>query len=155
MDARLILYMLDSAHGHPLQFWSFESRDLVRIGRAIDNDVIVSHPCVSRAHAYVSLEHGEWLVSALSEQGIFHLDRKVPQLRLEQGFVFRLGPNGPSLRFASSAVDPEEAATVNLDQEPLFSLSLDRAKLAEDVNRITEGEYFQRLRASLGKLRSD
>jgi pSer/pThr/pTyr-binding forkhead associated (FHA) protein len=154
MDQRVFLYLLDSPHGPPLQFWSFEEKDLIRIGRSPENDVVVPHPCVSRSHVCVKYEEDEWHISVSSPQGIMHGGRKLSELRLEQGDEFRLGPGGPYLRFLFSSTDTEHESTVNVVADQQMLLVLDTDKLTSEVTQITQGAYFQRLKSELGKLRS-
>lgn len=42
------LYLLDPQQATQLQQWQFEDQSLIRIGRAPDNDVILTNPLVSR-----------------------------------------------------------------------------------------------------------
>ena len=151
MDLRLVLFLLDSSQGHPLQAWSFDGQDMIRIGRSPDNDIVVPHPCVSRAHAYMIHQNDVWRVTALSQQGLIHSAETVLDLMLRDGDIFRLGPGGPYLRYTT-----EESAcltTASRRLEPPVSLALDQERLTREVSAITDNSYFQQLQASIKKLR--
>jgi pSer/pThr/pTyr-binding forkhead associated (FHA) protein len=155
MVCRLFLFLLESPQGHPVQFWSIDGKDLVRIGRASDNDVVIPHPCVSRAHAYLVREECSWRVTSLSSLGIVYRSSKHLDLPLGEGDVFRLGTGGPYLRFSSE--DAEEAnqgqTTMPGSTDMAMILALDQNKLTREVTAITEDAYFQQLQASIRKLR--
>ncbi len=46
----LILTLLEPQKKTPLQQWCFENSSVIRIGRAVDNDVVLSDSLVSRHH---------------------------------------------------------------------------------------------------------
>jgi hypothetical protein len=153
MDQLVVMYLLDSEQGHPLQYWSFEGEPLITIGRAAENDIVFPHPGVSRSHAYMRSDGGEWTVVSLSQQGIYYSLHKLMELRLQPGMVFRLGSSGPCLRFGAAA-DGSDALTtlgVSRDQQPV--LTLDLKKVHTDVTKVTEEHSFQRVMTALQRLR--
>jgi pSer/pThr/pTyr-binding forkhead associated (FHA) protein len=153
MDQLVVLYLLDSEQGHPLQYWSFEGEPLINIGRAADNDIVFPHPGVSRSHAYVRFDGGAWTVFSISQQGIYYGPHKLMELRLQPGMVFRLGSSGPCLRFGAAEQESDEPTTLALngDQRPI--LTLDHQKLLNDVTKVTEDDAFQRVMTALKQLR--
>ncbi|NEN92511.1 MAG: FHA domain-containing protein, partial [Okeania sp. SIO3H1] len=46
----------------PIQHWSFESKSLIHIGRASDNDVIIYSAVVSRHHAELWQNSSGWMM---------------------------------------------------------------------------------------------
>ena len=54
-----VIHLLDSAQGHPLQTWRFKNQDLITIGRNDGNDIVLSDPHVSRAHATIVVRGGD------------------------------------------------------------------------------------------------
>lgn len=155
-DEEIILDLLESATGQPLQTWRFHVQERIVIGRAPDGDVVIANPYVSRSHAYLELDSGIWRVVAISAQQVVVDGRKVNSAQLYEGAVFRLGANGCSLRFRreSCCSNSHEAhQTLSLDPETHPMLHLDQDQLARDVSAITDGAFFQNLNGSLERLR--
>ena len=71
----------------------FEIRgELTRLGRALDNDVVVDDASVSRYHANIRSHDGAFeLVDLNSRNGTFVADRRITQARLSNGDSMRLG----------------------------------------------------------------
>ncbi len=71
----------------------FEIRgDVTRLGRALDNDVVVDDASVSRYHANIRKQDGAFeLVDLNSRNGTFVADRRITQARLASGDSMRLG----------------------------------------------------------------
>jgi serine/threonine-protein kinase len=154
MKPELVVYLIDPEQGHPLQFWSFEGEHLIRIGRSTDNEIVISHPYVSRAHALLEFDGGAWNASSISQQGIYWNASKLMQLRLLPGVSFRLGPQGPQLQIGETGEETSTIETTRVAHSDEFPiLALDREKLRREVSAITEGDYFQRLQATVRRLR--
>lgn len=66
------------------------------IGRTSDCDVAIKDEFVSRAHARVLYENGQWWVRDLqSANGIFVNEQRVEMAPVRDGLTFRLGIRGP------------------------------------------------------------
>ncbi|WP_165066169.1 FHA domain-containing protein [Paludisphaera rhizosphaerae] len=148
---------MSSPIGTPLQRWFFDGTGLIKIGRSVDNDVVIADQVVSREHVYLTPDGDAWLVTVLTTQGIYCGSRKVFNLRLEPkaqaGFVFRLGLKGPFLRFDLLSEPVEDETTACPGRETSSLLELDPQRLKREVDEISEGEYFQTLRNSLRVLK--
>jgi pSer/pThr/pTyr-binding forkhead associated (FHA) protein len=71
-----------------------------KIGRTEQCDVCIKNEFVSRIHASVSIENGEWWLSDLnSSNGIYVDGSRVPRVQLKEDMVVRLGIRGPEVRF--------------------------------------------------------
>lgn len=69
-----------------------------RIGRTEDCDVCVKDDYVSRVHAQVSFENGQWLIRDLkSANGIFVDGKRVEAAAVPKTLTLRLGVEGPTL----------------------------------------------------------
>ncbi len=80
------------SHGEETTF-QLENRTLT-IGRRSDNDVQVSDPHISRYHAEVILQDGNWRLRDLgSKEGTFVNGRRVTDHRLRDGDLMTLGRN--------------------------------------------------------------
>lgn len=64
----------------------------VSVGRALDNDVILDHPSVSRHHARLSPRSGHWLVEDTdSTHGTYVNGRRIESCMLRSGDQLRFG----------------------------------------------------------------
>ena len=101
----ITVHLLDSAQGHPLQTWTFDSHEALTMGRSPDNDIVVADPYVSRAHAYLKFDGGQWRLIAISRQQLVSRGTDVPEIAVDDGTVCRLGPHGCYLRFGNVEID--------------------------------------------------
>jgi hypothetical protein len=150
---RLVLYLLDSEAGPPRQYWSFSGETLINVGRSIDNEVVIPSPYVSRGHAYLAHEAGAWSAVAISPLGLIHQGRRVDHLPLLPGMVFRLGPNGPLLRFGTPAFGESEVETVQPEPGAEPGLLLDYGQLEREVAEVAGTAFFEDLRRRARELR--
>jgi hypothetical protein len=78
----------------------YEFKSPFKIGRTEQCDVWIKNEFVSRIHASVSIENGEWWLSDLnSSNGIYVDGNRVPRVQLKEDIVVRLGIRGPEVRF--------------------------------------------------------
>jgi pSer/pThr/pTyr-binding forkhead associated (FHA) protein len=71
-----------------------------KIGRIEPCEVCIKSEFVSRIHASVSIENGEWWLSDLdSSNGIWLDGSRVPRVQLKEDMAVRLGIRGPEVRF--------------------------------------------------------
>jgi pSer/pThr/pTyr-binding forkhead associated (FHA) protein len=156
MSQRLVLYLLDGPLGQPLQFWSFEDRDAIRIGRAPENDVVIANPYVSRDHMALRWSDGDWHLTAFSAQGLIADGKKFERLALghdaAQGFEFQLGPSGPVLRLGSQLGGDDDSTQYQSAGE-VPALFIDPERLRREVQEIAGDDFFRRLQSSLKTLR--
>ena len=66
---------------------------------------------------------------------------------------FRLGTEGPTLRFRTSVERIDAMATISSDTMTELVFQLDDQKLQAEVGEIADGDYFQNLQAQAKKLR--
>lgn len=52
--------LLDSDQAYTVQTWTFDSQDVIRIGRSHEGDVMISNPYVSREHAELRFSADRW-----------------------------------------------------------------------------------------------
>lgn len=151
MPRRGVIQLLDSEQGHPLRSWPIEDRDQVTIGRAEVNDVVVTDPYVSRAHAYLRYDpvQDQWLLIAVSRQQVICRGKPHGELVLTDGIVFRLGPHGCYLRFDQSAEATDDRKTLSYDPATMPILMLDRQRMQREVEAIAESDYFQILKQAV------
>lgn len=64
----------------------------IRIGRSKEADLLLPDPSVSRLHARIFRVGNHYFLSDNSKNGTFVDGKRISQLRLEGGVVFRIGP---------------------------------------------------------------
>jgi pSer/pThr/pTyr-binding forkhead associated (FHA) protein len=149
------LQLLDSTLGHPIQTWTFQAAQQIRIGRAEGNDVIVSDPLVSRQHAELVQREGRWEVVSQGLHGTLVDGRKVESgTPLGDGNLIRLGANGPLFEFRQASLPSNTGiATVTLDNSWVQRLRVDEHQRQQEVEAIAESDTFKHLRQQAQKLR--
>jgi adenylate cyclase len=99
----------------------------LRIGRALDNDIVLNHAIVSRHHAQVELRGRDaWVTDLNSRNGIFVNRLRVKEEQLGDGDVLQVGP------FEFSYED-RAAQSVVLDDNKYFPL-------ASEAREVKSGE---------------
>lgn len=150
----VIVQLLDSAVGRPMQGWRFAQQTSISIGRGEDQDVVLSDPYVSRSHAELQCRDGQWVLISRGRNGVLVENRLVAEFPVIGTLVFRLGNSGPTLRFevvaSEQAVPNQTLRSVAL---PVDVCELNVEKLREDVAEISEGDYFQQLQRKAKELR--
>ena len=95
----------------PGSFGNFRFDKPFRIGRLKDCELSIDNSFVSRAHAEVVFEDGEWSIRDLgSANGLFVRGVRVPSVPIAGPTAVRLGIEGPELKFEVEKVEPEPAA---------------------------------------------
>lgn len=151
---KMVLQLIDADQGHPLQTWTFEDRDEIRLGRLPDNDLVLTDPRVSRSHAVLKRSEEGWRLYSLSSQMIQYEGEMRQELELQAGNHFRLGRSGALLRFLPEE-DPTlcNTQTISLDSLNIPELSLDVNQLQQEVNRFVKADFFDDLKESARRFR--
>jgi pSer/pThr/pTyr-binding forkhead associated (FHA) protein len=101
----IVLSLLNSV---PVQNWTFTSEDVIRIGRATDNQVILFSAVVSRHHAELRWDDiNGWQLSNISANGTYQDGKSIKTITVVDGMVFRLATSGPKIQIKVAA-DGEE-----------------------------------------------
>jgi len=147
------LHLVNPDTGHPFQTWLFETQRSVRIGRAEGNDVVISHPSVSRFHAELQFNGREWELVNLGKNGTLISSHSITRVKIDEQTLFRLGTGGPLLRFEYSGVAFDCLNTITAAVAPPQSIQIDECQKESQVRAIVESEYFQNLQGISSKLR--
>ncbi|MCY2968180.1 MAG: FHA domain-containing protein [Planctomycetota bacterium] len=140
------LELLEAHQGHPVQSWEFASDETVVIGRARESNVVIGNPYVSRTHACLRVNDGRWELSSTSSHGVIVDGRRRDFVVISDGTEFRLGGQGPWIRIRwKTSESDEESQTITFDPVRTPLLVLDPDQLADEVEEITEGDFFERL----------
>ncbi len=94
----IVLSLLNSV---PVQSWTFESEEVVRIGRATDNQVVLFSAVVSRHHAELRWhEVNGWQLINISANGTYVDGEAIKEIAVANGMVIRLATSGPKIQIA-------------------------------------------------------
>lgn len=147
------VHLLDPASGRPVQSWTFRGQSSIRIGRQPDQDVEISDPYVSRHHARLELRRGQWWLVSLGRHGVVVANQLIGELPVVDDVSFRLGAEGPLVRFQSLAEENDESATMTFEAPAVAEFRLDQRQLEREVGEITTGVYFQQLQERSRQMR--
>ncbi|HTQ39774.1 MAG TPA: FHA domain-containing protein [Pirellulales bacterium] len=148
------IHLMDSALGRPIRSWQFSGQPLISIGRADDRDVQISDPYVSRNHAELRNQCGQWSLVSLGRHGVIVQGETIAEIPIQGETTFRLGSSGPTLRFDPRAPHADNRMTMMFDStvgENMFEL--DHSKLQREVAEIADGDYFLELQRRAQQLR--
>jgi hypothetical protein len=147
------VHLLDPTFERPLKSWRFVQQGVITIGRSDDRDIEISDPYVSRNHAELHYLDNRWVLVAKGRNGVLVHEQAVEQYEAPGDVTFRLGPQGPALRFEISGAAPENSHTLCFDTLPVNFFGVDRHKVEREVEEIAEGDYFRTLHDKAAGLR--
>jgi pSer/pThr/pTyr-binding forkhead associated (FHA) protein len=107
----IVLNLLNSI---PVQSWKFASQDLIRIGRATDNNAVLFSAVVSRHHAELRWsESNGWQLTNISANGTYLDGEAIKTLDVTDGMTIRLATSGPKIQISlvNGAIPDEIAPT--------------------------------------------
>ncbi|MBG1267029.1 protein kinase domain-containing protein [Nostoc sp. WHI] len=98
------LTLLEPQQKTPLQQWCFENSSIIRIGRAVDNHVVLTDSLVSRHHLELrqvgsASDGGAWQLISQGTNGTFLNGILVIQSPLPDNSLLQLAQGGPILQF--------------------------------------------------------
>ena len=111
----LILTLLHPVEAIPVQTWSFEQESVIRIGRAVENQVVLYSAVVSRYHAELRLASNQWEVFNLGTNGTYLNDQRINQAVLEDESMIRLARSGPLLQVHFNLTPKQALSTTELE----------------------------------------
>jgi eukaryotic-like serine/threonine-protein kinase len=94
----ITLTLLHPVQSTPVQSWSFEQDPAIRIGRAVDNHVVLYSAVVSRYHVEIRWTADQWEVVNLGTNGTYLDGKRVNQAPLVDGSIMRLARSGPNIQ---------------------------------------------------------
>lgn len=113
----VILTLLESQTNQPLNSWQFSEINIIRIGRAQDNDIILKgYFQVSRKHLELTVVDNQWHLSSSGTNGTFVNNTLVEQITLQDRDLIRLAENGPLFRFELKETEITQNTEPEVDQ---------------------------------------
>ncbi|WP_310426251.1 FHA domain-containing protein [Chamaesiphon sp. VAR_48_metabat_135_sub] len=95
----IVLSLINSV---PVQNWTFLSENIIRIGRATDNHVVLFSAVVSRHHAELRWsEISGWEIFNLSANGTYVDGEAIKTVAVADGMIIRLATSGPKIQIKS------------------------------------------------------
>lgn len=109
------LTLLESQQKTPLQQWCFEKSSVIRVGRAADNDVVLTDSLVSRYHLELRQissgnNGGLWQVISQGTNGTFLNGVLVTRSQLPDNCLLQLAQGGPLLKFQLEQVKAPDSS---------------------------------------------
>lgn len=143
---KLILQLLEPMPKQEVTTWEFEDQEMVRIGRARDNDVKLSDVRVSRHHLEIHFRGSTWEFVSIGRYGTFIAGQGFDRITLEGGAVLQLGAVGPRLRVLQeqriTGDDARTARTVpGIGEPPRF----DREQAQRNMGETRPRPPFRRI----------
>ncbi len=148
------IHVIDPTTGRPIRSWKFEDKFEITIGRSNEQDVEISDPYVSRFHASIVRGDDHWVLLSHGRNGVVVAGHPIKDFSIEKELTFRLGVEGPTLKFCQAEENTDNNATYIFSDpnEPVFSLDQDR--IEREVTEIIEGDFFQSLHDLAREMRS-
>ncbi len=110
----ITLSLLHPLNKTPIQNWTFEEQDIIRIGRSTDNDVVLYSAVVSRHHLEIHKGAAGWAIQSLGTNGTYLDGKRIQSVTAEDGLVVRLARSGPNLQI--SIDQPEKSSTASIKE---------------------------------------
>lgn len=111
--------LLHPLQSTPVQSWTFVDESIIRIGRALDNQVVLYSAVVSRHHVEVRRIDGGWQIVSLGANGTYvddePIDEPISQVQVVDGVIIRLASSGPKIQIRlESGSSIEESKKANI-----------------------------------------
>ncbi|MEM9483483.1 MAG: FHA domain-containing protein [Cyanobacteria bacterium P01_F01_bin.116] len=108
----ITLSLLHPLNKTPIQHWTFEEQDVIRIGRSTDNDVVLYSAVVSRHHLEIHKGAAGWAIQSLGTNGTYLDGKRIQNVAAEDGLVVRLARSGPNLQITIEQPEKSSAASI-------------------------------------------
>ncbi len=106
----ITLTLLHPTQTISVQTWTFDTTSTIRIGRSMENEVVLYSAVVSRHHLEIRYEKNHWEVVNLGTNGTYVDGELISQKRARDGTIIRLGSSGPKIQIQ---IIPEESPIKN------------------------------------------
>ncbi len=81
-----------------MQSWTFEEEPVVRIGRSVNNDVVLYSAVVSRHHVELRQTENGWEIHNTGTNGTYLAGERIESRPVQDGLVIRLARSGPNIQ---------------------------------------------------------
>jgi pSer/pThr/pTyr-binding forkhead associated (FHA) protein len=94
----ITLILLHPLKAIPVQNWTFEPESIIRIGRSMDNDVVLYSAVVSRRHLEIKPVESQWELVNVGANGTYVNGKRVNKAPVVDGMIIRLASSGPQIK---------------------------------------------------------
>lgn len=94
----ITLSLLHPIDKTPVQSWTFEEEPVVRIGRSVNNDVVLYSAVVSRHHVELRQTEDGWVIHNTGTNGTYLAGQRIDSNPVHDGLVIRLARSGPNIQ---------------------------------------------------------
>lgn len=101
----ITLALLHPGKTIPVQNWTFDTTSTIRIGRSMDNEVVLYSAVVSRHHLEITYDGKNWDVINLGTNGTYVDDQPITKVQAKDGMVIRLASSGPKIQIHLSSTE--------------------------------------------------
>ncbi|MEA5512079.1 FHA domain-containing protein [Crocosphaera sp. UHCC 0190] len=102
----ITLTLLHPGKTVPVQNWTFDTTATIRIGRSMDNEVVLYSAVVSRHHLEIRREGNNWEVVNIGTNGTYVDGQLISKTLATDGMIIRLASSGPKIQIH---IPPEES----------------------------------------------
>ena len=113
----ITLTLLHPLQPVPVQSWTFQDEQKIRIGRATKNEVVLYSAVVSRHHVEIQKVDQNWEVVNIGANGTYIEGKRVDHTTAKDGMIFRLASSGPKIliKIEPDAPSPDAGDVSKLD----------------------------------------
>ncbi len=126
----ITLTLLHPLKSVPVQKWIFKPDNVIRIGRANDNNVVLYSAVVSRHHVELRPRGNDWALVSLGSNGTFVNGKKINKVLVKDGMIMRLASSGPKIQIKLNDIGSESPQEI--PSQPHHSDKSDK-----DINKDT------------------
>lgn len=109
----ITLTLLHPLQAVPVQSWTFDSEEIIRIGRSTNNEVVLYSAVVSRHHVEIRHNGSDWEVINLGANGTYINGKRITKILATDGTIIRLASSGPQIQIGIQT--PEIKPNVSVD----------------------------------------
>jgi pSer/pThr/pTyr-binding forkhead associated (FHA) protein len=121
----ITLTLLHPVQLTPVQHWTFDESSVVRVGRSTDNQVVLYSAVVSRYHVELRRANAAWELVSLGANGTYFEGKRISQLSVRDGMIFRLARSGPNLQVRFGRPEAQTMTrSIESTKVPISSLNL-------------------------------
>jgi ABC transport system ATP-binding/permease protein len=120
----------------PIETLNLRDRKSLMLGRDSRNDTVIDHPVVSRFHAKIELEKGDWVITDLNSSiGTFVNSQKIAQQQvLHPNDTIRIGPLRLIFNLNETLTAKNETGNLRLDAVNLCKIVGQGKRLLDDIS---------------------
>lgn len=94
----ITLSLLHPLHKTPVQSWTFDQEEVIRVGRSTDNNVVLYSAVVSRHHVEIHRLDSGWGLKSIGTNGTYLDGHRIVEAPVKNGMVIRLARSGPNIQ---------------------------------------------------------